>query len=180
MDKKQIKDFPEYYVSDDGRIFSDKTNKYKSRHPQQELKGFVNKAGYKYVDLVDGKRHKRYGVHQLVAKYYVDGYFEGAVVDHIDANRLNNNKNNLQWVSQKENIRKSYTDSGLNQCRNYNQYVLISPNGEKKFFKRGYEDVKKYIIDNNINTAVYELRSSQQSRGWKLLIYKKEAIIDEQ
>ena len=31
MEIKQVKDFPEYYVSDEGDVYSDKTNKYKCK-----------------------------------------------------------------------------------------------------------------------------------------------------
>jgi len=41
-----------------------------------------------------------------IAKEFVDGYFEGAVVDHIDRDPTNNNPSNLQWITQSENIKR--------------------------------------------------------------------------
>ena len=123
MEIKRLTDFPDYYISDTGKVFSDKTNKYKSKKEWHELKGFINKMGYKYVDLVDGTRHKRYGVHQLVAKYFVSGYFNGAVVDHKDRNKINNVKDNLRWVTQKENIKFGYDI--MPATRNYYYYYLL-------------------------------------------------------
>lgn len=43
-------------------------------------------------------------VHRIVAKYFVDGWFDGAVVNHIDGNKHNNNYENLEWITQKDNI----------------------------------------------------------------------------
>lgn len=176
----QITEFPEYYITDDGRVFSDKTNKYKAAKRVTELRGFINKGGYKYVDFVDGSNHKRFGVHQLVAQYFCEGYFEGAVVDHIDANKLNNNYYNLQWVSQKDNIIKSYKDSGVNQCRNYKGYKLTSPNGDIYKFYNGYQDVINFIVKNKVDTSPLSLRYYKKCKGWKLNIYNKNEVINDE
>lgn len=50
-------------------------------------------------------------VHLYVAYAWVDGYFEGAEVDHIDYNRYNYNYQNLRWVTHLENIHHS-SDEG--------------------------------------------------------------------
>ena len=42
-------------------------------------------------------------VHRAVAKAFVPGYFDGAVVNHKDENRNNNRADNLEWVTQLEN-----------------------------------------------------------------------------
>lgn len=46
---------------------------------------------------------KSYSVHRLVGFMWVDGYFEGAHIDHIDRNRKNNVATNLQWLTVREN-----------------------------------------------------------------------------
>lgn len=172
MERKTIKDFPEYSVGCDGTIWSNKENKRRCRNPIRKLKGFIHN-GYRYIDLVDKNRHKRYSVHYLVAKYFVPGYFRGAVVNHIDGNGLNNDFSNLEWITQKENVRKSYTTSGINQTRNYKIYRLVSPTGDEAIFKRGYGDVINYIKTNNIDVAIHYLRVCGHSRGWTLLTYNK-------
>ena len=35
---------------------------------------------------------------------FVDGYFEGADVNHIDENKMNNSASNLEWCTRKYNI----------------------------------------------------------------------------
>lgn len=63
-------------------------------------------TGYLVVSYqINGKRHKRY-VHRLVAKAFVQGYFLGATVDHLDGNRTNNAPENLTWVTLSENSRR--------------------------------------------------------------------------
>lgn len=137
-----IEDFPEYMVTYDGEIWSYK-NKYKCRKGLRKLKPRTSRNGYMYVDLVDCDRKKRYFVHRLVAYYFCEGYFEGAVVNHIDANTSNNHYKNLEWVTCAENIRKSYITSGIDQVRNYCIYQIEMPNGTlSKPLKSGTE-VKK-------------------------------------
>lgn len=46
-------------------------------------------------------------VHLYVAHGWVDGYFEGAEVNHKDFNRKNFNADNLEWVSHEENVKYS-------------------------------------------------------------------------
>lgn len=43
-------------------------------------------------------------VHMYVAYGWVEGYFEGAEINHKDFDRLNYNADNLEWVTHKENI----------------------------------------------------------------------------
>lgn len=51
---------------------------------------------------IDGK-NKLFFVHRVVALHFVDGYFDGAVVNHKDGNKSNNHYTNLEWVSRSDN-----------------------------------------------------------------------------
>lgn len=68
-------------------------------------------AGYLGVTVKpNGRSGKsvRLRVHRCVAEEFVDGYFDGAVVNHKDGNKLNNTVDNLEWVTQSENITHAY------------------------------------------------------------------------
>ncbi len=111
---KSIKGFEDRYeVSDNGRVRS-KDVTFKMHLGQQTRKGKVLKeskikGGYKVVELSDGTRRHEGGkrhsstVHRLVAGAFVDGWFEGATVDHLDFDPANNHFSNLEWVTQKVN-----------------------------------------------------------------------------
>ena len=43
-------------------------------------------------------------IHLYVAHAWVDGWFEGAEVNHKDFDRMNYHADNLEWVTHKENI----------------------------------------------------------------------------
>lgn len=56
-------------------------------------------------------------VHLYVAYGWVDGYFEGAEVNHKDFNRENYNANNLEWVTHKDNVQYTLTNNYENVCK---------------------------------------------------------------
>lgn len=87
-----------YYVTEDGQIWSQKTNKYLSQHK--------DKDGYLKVRLVskDDKRHT-YSVHRLVLEnFYPTAGMNNLQVNHIDGNKENNSLSNLEWMTCLENI----------------------------------------------------------------------------
>lgn len=94
------KDYLEVYVpTKDGHIFSKYTNKILKEHVSKN-------NGYCNVTLIHPKTRKKktVNVHRYIAYFLVDGYEENKVVNHIDGVRTNNNIENLEWVTQKENI----------------------------------------------------------------------------
>lgn len=92
-----------YEVSNFGKI--------KSLRTQQILQGESTKNGYIRVRLWDGERYKSRMVHCLVAEAFLplpdsESKYE---VDHIDNNITNNVVTNLQWLTHKENLDKSFS-----------------------------------------------------------------------
>lgn len=88
----------DYIITKDGKIISLKNNK------KYEIKGYIDRYGYRRVFLyIDGKRVK-YFVHRLVAQTYLDNPNNLPQVNHIDGNKLNNCVDNLEWCTPKENI----------------------------------------------------------------------------
>lgn len=52
---------------------------------------------------------KTYLLHRLIARsFHPNTYKEGLVVNHIDGNKRNNRPENLEWVTQSENMEKAY------------------------------------------------------------------------
>lgn len=90
MTQKRLKDLVYY---------SEKTGKFYSREDKRRL-GTVNGKGYLMVQL--GVKH--YPLHQL-AWIYMYGKLPEGIIDHIDHDTLNNAKDNLRCVSQRDNSR---------------------------------------------------------------------------
>lgn len=88
----------DYYVRDNGTIYSKASNKILS--PQ------LDKDGYEKVQMIstDEKRH-RYSVHRVVLENFMPiEDMKELQVNHIDGNKRNNNLSNLEWATCKENI----------------------------------------------------------------------------
>lgn len=68
------------------------------------LKPAINKDGYKKVIFCVNKIQKTFTVHRLVASAFIKNPKNKEFVNHIDLNKTNNNVNNLEWVTNKENL----------------------------------------------------------------------------
>ena len=93
---KNIKGYPGYQISNYGRIWSTKSNRY--------LNPYENNNGYLMINIqaANGKR-KHELIHRLVALAFVDNPDGKPEVDHIDRNRQNNHSDNLRWLTKSEN-----------------------------------------------------------------------------
>lgn len=102
---KDIKGFEGLYqISNKGNIrgFSFLKNK-----KPMVLKKSDNGKGYDIVQLHKGKTRKNFYVHRLVAEHFIKPIPAGYVVNHLDYNKKNNSVENLEIVTQKQNIEYS-------------------------------------------------------------------------
>lgn len=81
-----------FNVSNYGRVSYDKV-----------VKGVPIKVIKTYSDNSEYLRFSGHTIHQCVAEYFVDGWFEGACVNHKDGDKHNNHWENLEWVTYQEN-----------------------------------------------------------------------------
>lgn len=99
-----------YMVSDHGTVMSvpshqcrgGKRNYYK---PGMVVNHHDNGKGYRVLSLYkDGIQHQT-TVHRLVAQAFLDNPQNLPEVNHLDGNKANNNVENLEWVSESDNVR---------------------------------------------------------------------------
>lgn len=101
-----------YEVSDTGLVRSCERVVYDSYHKTSKLYGgkllnpTLNEKGYLQVTL-NNKTQKTYGIHRLVAGAFISNPNNYPVVNHIDENKQNNNVENLEWCTQKQNLKYS-------------------------------------------------------------------------
>jgi len=110
----QIKGFNGHYeVSNYGNVRSvDRIIPAHKGSRQLNIKGKLLKpsidGGYKRVAIMLNGKLKTKKVHRLVAEHFCINDNPLNVVNHKDGNKLNNNADNLEWVSHKENVRHAF------------------------------------------------------------------------
>lgn len=124
-------DYPDYEVSNFGRVRSkDRTIEY-SNGKIHELKGKIlaqktDKGGYSTVSLQRDKKNHKVKVHRLVLSTFSESI--GEQVNHIDENKSNNHLLNLEWCDCKYN--NAYGTKGIRSSINKQKSVIQYKNGE--------------------------------------------------
>lgn len=72
------------------------------------LKNFKNTDGYDLVIITNGIKRSTKTVHRLMAIAFIPNPENKPQVNHIDANKKNNNLSNLEWVTRSENTLHAY------------------------------------------------------------------------
>lgn len=105
-----IKDYEgKYYVTSQGDVVNAKGN---------TLAYTVNKkTGYKTVSLWKNNKGSSKTIHRLVALTYLPNPNNLPEVNHIDGNKLNNQVNNLEWVTRSENMIHAYATGLAKQSK---------------------------------------------------------------
>lgn len=67
-----------------------------------------DKDWYMLVNLYKDKQSKTFRVHRLVAQYFILNPQNKKEVNHIDWNKQNNSKENLEWSTPSENMKHSF------------------------------------------------------------------------
>jgi hypothetical protein len=96
----ELKEFPGYFVTEDGQVFSERTGAF--------LKG----GGGNYLGVLlrrDGKTFRR-NRHRLVALTHVHNPDSLLLkeVNHKDGNKHNNRADNLEWCDRSGNMKHAY------------------------------------------------------------------------
>ena len=115
---KEIKDFPGYFITEDGRVFSARkkkalgerngTKSYLDYNNLIELSQSFTFDGYSRVNIIN-KENKRLTkrVHRLVAENYIPNPDNLPQINHKDENKNNNNVSNLEWCDNQYNAEYS-------------------------------------------------------------------------
>ena len=87
-----------YKISNQGRV----------KNPQGKiLGGSTHKDSYRFVTI----KGKQIPIHRIVAENFIKNEHNKPFVNHKDGNKMNNSADNLEWVTQQENIQHSYKNN---------------------------------------------------------------------
>ena len=104
---KVIPQFNRYEISNFSRVRNIKTSRI--------LKPGINSKNYICVRLYNEFTNKSFLLHRLIALAFIPKIKGKNIINHIDNNTLNNNINNLEWVTSSENLIHSYKTNGRKQ-----------------------------------------------------------------
>lgn len=110
---KPIEGYPDYFVTTFGRILSVRPiGRGNKKTALREITLSFGGEKYYYCNIFNDKSVRcSLRVHRLVYQYWNkigDSLKEGFVVDHIDENKLNNHIDNLQQITQSDNLIKHH------------------------------------------------------------------------
>jgi len=150
-----------YQVSSLGRVRSvDRSMVLPSgkirRDPGRYIKTTIHPKGYHYVVMSRDGFTKRFLLHRIVAQTFIPNPECKPQVNHIDGVKSNNNVENLEWVTETENISHALS-SGL-IVRKRNQYKkMMKPVlcVELDIVFESISDATKYL-KNNVNPKAYD------------------------
>ena len=136
---KVIQEAPNYSVSNLGRVKNNKTE-----HIMKTQKS----EAYERVNLsrcIDGKSHNK-RVHRLVLEAFnpVKG-MDKLVVNHKDANHFNNCLDNLEWLTQSENVKRTW-ERGRKHINNKLDYYIFDSTKQEEWIP--ITDYNGYDISN--------------------------------
>lgn len=140
---RDISDFPNYKVSNLGRILNIKRNRILNLSP--------NNHGYIQVFLYKNGKGYAKSVHRLVATEFIENIDNKPEIDHINTIKTDNRVENLRWVTRKENQNNPYT---LEKVRKIIKPVVSEKTRElqrinwlkRKDLKTIYEKISKRVI----------------------------------
>lgn len=99
-----------YLVGKNGNVFSLRTNTY--------LNPSIAKNGYKVLNLKSEEGWKVYYLHRILAEAFIPNESNKRTVNHKDGCKTNNALDNLEWATDKENIRHAFkTGLQKNTCK---------------------------------------------------------------
>lgn len=97
MKEKIIKGFPDYSITNTGRVFSTKGKE------KRELKTARSPEGYLKVGLSLNGKGTTISVHKLVATHFIPNRKNYDIINHKNGNKSDNNVKNLEWTTRSGN-----------------------------------------------------------------------------
>lgn len=136
MNWKHINDYPDYAISDTGKVMRVTHSPY-SRSKRILLKPMQAPNGYLHVKLFKSNTPKRITIHRLVAQAFIGSCPSGRETNHIDGNKTNNHIQNLEYLTKSENCRHAFS-IGLKSLKG-------SKNNHAKLTEMGILQILSYI-----------------------------------
>lgn len=158
--KKEIKDFPGYAITDDGKVIS-----YKYREPRV-MKTWYQKSGYENIKLCKENQTYHFLIHRLVAEAFIPNPNNFPEVNHKNKNRSDNRVENLEWCSRLDNLYDSY--STMTPVRNFRECYLSLENSDEPIeYFQSIAAAARYASE-HFGCSKSGMERNHKSKGYKI------------
>jgi len=162
---KPIKGYPKYYISNQGRIWSEHTKQFIRPHLRNK-----KEDSYLKVGLTNEEGPKTLVYHRLLAEAFIPNPENKCCVNHKDGNKLNNNLDNLEWVTYSENSIHA-VETGLSPIGSDRTTAILSDDDILEIaeeLKKGKRSFSSIARDYNVDSST--IRHIYNKRNWSHLL----------
>lgn len=134
------------------------------------LSGSNYSNDYKFIPLCKNGTVKPQMIHRIVATAFIPNPENKPQVNHIDGNKKNNRVDNLEWVTQSENMIHAAKIGLVKNKGGENPYarsVILVKNGHSLYFKT-QRAAAQHISANEITLAAYR-KLGKKIKGYEIL-----------
>ena len=145
--KSKIENYEDYQVDTLGNVYSCKNGKNAKMKPQYVV------GGYQYVTLCKNGKRKNHFIHRLVAQTFIINLENKQQVNHIDGDKTNNRRDNLEWVTPSENIIHAQKIGKIRVTEKMRETTRLRSikKTRDKLTGKTYESLKSACLDTNEN-----------------------------
>lgn len=125
----------------------------------------MNRHGYLYVQLYDGKSNHCCLVHRLVAEAFIPNPYNLPLVNHIDECCVHNSADNLEWISYKGNSNHGTRNERIVRDR---KIPILGFNEQSETI---YRFASRYDAANALGVSEHAIRAAMKNHNRCVSLY---------
>jgi hypothetical protein len=160
---RDIPNWKRYQVSNKGNV---KSLNYNKTGKERILKLPLCSRGYPRVVLSVNGKSKSKRVHRLVAETFIPNPEGKPHINHINGIKTDNRVENLEWCTQKENIRHA-VETGLFSATGENNGRCKITEADAREIKYGLKDKTRRELSERFGISIWMITAIRKNRLWK-------------
>lgn len=130
------------------------------------LKQSKNSSGYLHVTFSKNNKLKTFTVHKLIMNTFIGD--SNLTINHKDCNKENNNINNLEYITNEDNLKHAHKNKLINYRKGINHHCTrISLTNLNKIYKMAMEGIPHKIIAEKFNIAISTVSTIKTKKSYR-------------